>query len=295
VVCYEVTDRNGIDKANEGIDENLRMIKKIAIHPGSGRVKATFGMHAGLTLSEETLQRCRDRLPENYGIHIHVAEHPVDEYDSLSKTGERVIDRLSRHGFLGENSIIVHGVHLDQKEVNLILQTKTWLSHQPRSNMNNAVGLSDIDSLLRLGLKVCMGNDGFSNAMWDEWRTCYLAHKNWNQDPQRMNGNNVIEMAIHNNSDLASHFFGGNKIGKIEVGAKADLILVDYLPFTELSVENLPWHIIFGFRDSMVTTTIVDGRVLMKDRKLLFLDESTISKEATKFSTEVWKRFARKF
>jgi cytosine/adenosine deaminase-related metal-dependent hydrolase len=103
-----------------------------------------------------------------------VAEHPVDEYDSLNKSGMRVIDRLDHFNMLGENSIVVHGVHMDMKEVQRLAETHTWVTHQPRSNMNNAVGMADIDSLLRMGIKVCIGNDGFSNAMWDEWRACYL-------------------------------------------------------------------------------------------------------------------------
>lgn len=294
VVCYEVTDRGGKVKASEGIEENIRMIKKLQKMSGDGRVKATFGMHAGLTLSEGTLIQCRKELPEGYGVHIHVAEHPVDEYDSLSKTNERVIDRLNRHGFLGENSIIVHGVHMDMKEIDQLLNTKTWLSHQPRSNMNNAVGMADIDSILRTGLKVCLGNDGFSNAMWDEWRTCYLVHKNWNHDPRRMNGNNVIKMAVHNNSELATHFFN-QPIGIIKVGAKADLILVDYDPITEVSSDNIAWQILFGFRDSMVTTTMVDGKILMQDRKLLFVDEKEIAKNAIQLSKDVWKRYSKQF
>ncbi len=294
VVCYEVTDRGGLEKAEEGIAENVRMIKKLERNRKNTRVKATFGMHAGLTLSEATMTKCQKAIPEHHGIHIHVAEHQIDEYDSLTKTNERVIDRLNRHGFLGKDTIIVHGVHMDMKEVAHLVETKTWLTHQPRSNMNNAVGVADIDSILRTGLKVCLGNDGFSNAMWDEWRTCYLLHKCWNRDPQRMNGNSIIKMAVENNADLASHFFK-DKIGRIESGAKADLILVDYHPITPISVDNLAWHILFGFRDSNVTTTIVDGNVLMKDRKLVNLDENEICEHSVNVAKDVWDRYHNKY
>ncbi|KAF0112559.1 MAG: hydrolase [Chlorobiaceae bacterium] len=296
VVCYEVTDRGGYGKADEGIAENVRMIQKVNNNKVfDNKVSATFGLHASLTISEETLKKCRSVLPDNFGIHIHVAEHSVDEYDSIIKTGLRVIDRLDKHELLGENSIVVHGVHMDMREIAQVVETKTWVTHQPRSNMNNAVGMADIDSMIRMGVKVCMGNDGFSNAMWDEWRTCYLAHKLWNQDPRRMNGSSVIDLAVYNNSDLATHFFNGSRIGKIEIGAKADLILVDYTPITEVSTGNLPWQILFGFRDSMVTTTIVDGKLLMKDRQLVFLDEQKISSTACELSKEVWKRYERQF
>lgn len=293
VVCYEVTDRGGMVKAEEGIQENLRMIKKLAQAPSEHLVRATFGMHASLTLSEETLSRTRDLLPDEIGIHIHTAEHWVDEYDSINKSGLRVIERLKKHGFLGEKSIFAHGVHLDHAEIEQLIESKTWLSHQPRSNLNNAVGLGDIDSQIRAGLRVCLGNDGFSNAMWDEWRTCYLAHKGWNRDPRRMGANTVVEMAVYNNSDLTTQFFNGERIGRIEQGAKADLILVDYDPITDLNVDNLPWQIIFGFRDSMVTTTIVNGKVLMKDRKLTTLDEKEISQKARELSKGVWQRYAK--
>ena len=295
VICYEVTDRGGMKKAEEGIEENLRMIKKLEKDSINRRVKATFGLHASLTLSEETLGKCRKAIPEHYGVHIHVAEHPNDEFDSIHKTNERVIQRLNRHNLLGKDTIIVHGVHLDIQEIMLLNETQSWLTHQPRSNMNNAVGMADIDSILRTGLKVCLGNDGFSNAMWDEWRTCYLVHKNWNRDPRRMNGFDVVQMAVYNNAELTSHFFHGNRIGSIEKGAKADLILVDYKPITEMNVDNLPWHILFGFRDSMVTTTMVDGKWLMKDRKLLEIDEEEVAEKAILISKEVWKRYHQQF
>jgi cytosine/adenosine deaminase-related metal-dependent hydrolase len=155
------------------------------------------------------------------------------------------------------------------------------------------VGLGDIDSQIRAGLRVCLGNDGFSNAMWDEWRTCYLAHKGWNRDPRRMGANTIVDMAVYNNSDLATQFFDGTRIGRIEPGAKADLVLVDFDPITELSVDNLPWQIIFGFRDSMVTTTIVNGKVLMKDRKLTTLDEKEVNIKARALSKNVWQRYAK--
>ncbi len=294
VVCYEVTDRGGIEKAEEGISENIRMIQKLSKGKEDFRVKATFGLHAGLTLSEATLEKCRKAIPERYGVHIHVAEHPNDEYDSLFKTNERVVQRLNRHNLLGKQTIVVHGVHLDLQEISLLNQTGTWLTHQPRSNMNNAVGMADIDSILGTGLKVCLGNDGFSNAMWDEWRTCYLVHKNWNRDPRRMNGNNVVQMSVYNNAELSGHFFD-KRIGSIEKGAKADLILVDYEPITDLTIDNLPWHILFGFRDSMVTATMVDGKWLMKDRVLLELNEKEIAEKAVNLSKEVWKRYQNHF
>lgn len=295
-LCYEVTDRDGEEKAMAGIQENTRFIKWVQREkPLEGRLSAMFGLHASLTLSDKTLEECRKSVPDDVGFHIHVAEHHADEYDSIEKSGMRVVDRLYRHGILGPRSIAVHCVHVDAKEIALLAETKTWVTHQPRSNMNNAVGLPEVEAMLRYGVKVCLGNDGFSNAMWEEWKAAYLAHKLKNLDPRRMSGIDVVQMAIYNNSELMQVLFQGKQIGKITVGSQADLIFVDYHPFTTLSPDNLPWHILFGFHESMITTTIVAGNILMRDRQLLTLDEEKIAFEARKLSQETWRRFQKNF
>jgi putative selenium metabolism protein SsnA len=293
VLCYEVTDRDGPDKAQAGIDENVRFIKRCQTESvADDRVAATFGLHASLTLSEDTLERCRQAAPERVGFHVHVAEHEADEYDSLAKTGERVVDRLHRHGLLGQQSIAVHAVHVDAAEIQLLAETGTWVTHQPRSNMNNGVGLGDVEAMLRMGVRVCLGNDGFSNAMWEEWKTAYLAHKLWNRDPRRMPGDSVARMGSVNNAALASSLLH-TEVGVLKIGAAADVILVDYHPTTPMTAGNLPWHILFGFHESMITTTIVDGRILMQDRKLLTLDEAEITEKARKLAAESWKRYQK--
>lgn len=297
VVCYEVTDRGGESKANAGIQENARMISRVMRGNNlDGKLAAMFGLHASLTLSDKTLDACREAVSDDSGFHIHAAEHQVDEFDSLEKYGLRVIDRLEKHQLLGPKSIVAHGVHMDMREAELMAETGTWLSHQPRSNMNNAVGLGNVESMMRLGVKVCMGNDGFSNAMWDEWRSCYLAHKLNQKDPRVMNGSSVIQMGVYRNSELAQEYFGKqSRLGVIQKGAQADLILVDYDPITELTPGNLPWQILFGFRDSMVTMTMVAGKILMKDRKLTTIDEESINATARESSRRVWNRYKQQF
>ncbi len=290
VLCYEVTDRDGLEKANSGINENVRFLKRLAATPHP-RLAGTFGLHASLTLSGVTLQASRAAVPEGTGFHIHTAEHDSDEYDSLAKSEMRVIDRLFKHGILGPNTITAHGVHFDVREMEILKETGTWLSHQPRSNMNNGVGVAQIESMMRLGIKVCLGNDGFTNSMWDEWKMAYLLHKSEHRDPRRMGGYDVQQMAIYNNAALANQFFPAAPIGQITPGALADLVFVEYQPFTPLTDGNLPWHIIFGFQQSMVTTTIVAGKVLMKDRELLTLNEEEIAARAREIAPRVWKKY----
>lgn len=289
VLCYEVTDRDGEAKMKSGIQENVRFLKQTK----SPLLAGTFGLHASLTLSDSSLDLCCQAAPDDIGFHIHTAEHESDEYDSLNKSGLRVIDRLKKHNILGPKTITAHGIHFDAREIQTLVETGTWLSHQPRSNMNNGVGVAPIESMLRAGIKVCLGNDGFSNAMWEEWKTAYLLHKVHHRDPRRMSGFDVAQMAIYNNAALANVFFPSATIGQLIPGAFADIIFVDYHPNTPLTTGNLPWHIIFGVQQSMVTTTIVAGKVLMKDRELLTLDEKEISAKAREIAPKVWERYEK--
>ncbi|MBM4424954.1 MAG: putative aminohydrolase SsnA [Chloroflexi bacterium] len=287
-LCYEVTDRNGPEGMRAGIAENVRFIKSQTPNSKS-QIAATFGLHASLTLSDETLEACR--AAHDGGFHIHVAEHEADEYDSLKRSGTRAVDRLNKFGILGPRSIAAHCVHIDYREAELLRETGARVTHQPRSNMNNAVGAADVDGLLRLGVPVCLGNDGFSNAMWEEWKAAYLLHKVASRDPRRAGGYNIAQMALANNAALANMFFPAHKLGVLEPGATADLMFVDYHPITPLTAGNIPWHIIFGFESSMVTTTICGGKVLMKDRQLLFLDEAEITAKSRELAAKVWERY----
>jgi cytosine/adenosine deaminase-related metal-dependent hydrolase len=131
--------------------------------------------------------------------------------------------------------------------------------------------------------------------MWEEWKTAYLLHKVWRRDPRRMNGMDVVAMAVHNNASLAGQFFPQGPLGLLAPGAHADLIFVDYHPHTPLTAGNLPWHIIFGFHESMVTTTIVAGKVLMRDRQLLSMDEEVIAANARQLAPGVWQRYHAQF
>ena len=289
VLCYEVTDRYGPESMRASIAENVRFLRAAKDRPN---IAASFGLHAALTVSDETLDACveaADGLAT--GFHIHVAEHEADEYDSLHRYGKRVVERLADRGILGGRTIVAHGVHVNLREAEILRDTGTWLSHQPRSNMNNAVGAADVEGMMALGIPVCLGNDGFSNNMWAEWKTAYLLHKVAHRDPRRANGMDIVEMAIHNNGALANIFFPDAPPGLLMPGSAADIILVDYHPTTPLTSGNLPWHILFGFESSMVTTTICAGQVLMRDRQLLTLDEAAITARSREIVPGVWDRY----
>lgn len=297
-LCYEVTDRNGPEEAQAGIEENVRFLHAVRDMQREPRqsnadlLAASFGLHASLTLSNETLEKCVDAARGlDTGFHIHAAEGVSDEEDSLRKSGKRVVERLHDAGILGPKSILVHCVHVDAWEMDILRDTRTWVTHQPRSNMNNAVGMAPVETMLRGGIPVGMGNDGFSNNMWAEWKMTYLAHKLWHGDPRRANGYDVMKMAVTNNAALSKIFWPKAPLGEISAGAYADLILVDYHPYTELTAGNLPWHIIFGFEASAVHSTMVAGKWLMRNRELLTLDEAAIAAKARELAANVWRKY----
>jgi len=288
-LCYEVTDRDGPDKARAGIAENARFIAE-ARRKGNPLLAGTFGLHASLTLSDETLKECVDAAKDlDVGFHIHVAEDKADVRDSLKKSGLRVVERLNRLGILGPKTIAAHCVHVDAYEMDTLRETGTRVVHNPRSNMNNAVGTADVVTMLKRGIEVGLGNDGFSNNMFTEMHTAYLVHKLSQGDPRVMGADQVMRMAFAHNALTAGLFFPG-PLGELSVGALADVILVDYVPTTPLTRDNFPWHIIFGVDGTGVDTTIVGGRVLMRDKELLTLDEEEICARARELAGKLWRR-----
>lgn len=288
-LCYEVTDRNGMDGARQGIAENVRWLKRCRAERDS-QLAGSFGLHAALTLSDETLEEsvaAADSL--DTGFHIHVAEGIADQEESLRKYNLRVVERLRQFDILRPGSIAVHCVHLDAYEKDILRESGTHVTHQPRSNMNNAVGLPDVAGMLARGIPVALGNDGFSNFMVDEMKAAYLAHKHNTGDPRAMGGDVVFTMAYANNANLCRQFFP-RPVGELTAGAFADITIWDYRPPTPLSTGNLPWHILFGVDGAAVTHTIASGKVLMKDRELQGLDETAIMARARELAVKVWKR-----
>jgi cytosine/adenosine deaminase-related metal-dependent hydrolase len=155
--------------------------------------------------------------------------------------------------------------------------------------MNNAVGVAPVLEMLSRGVTVGIGNDGFSNNMFSEMKAAYLIHKDHQQDPRVMGADRVLEIAYANNAKICANFWT-KPLGELSPGAYADIILLDYFPYTQMTAGNFPWHVIFGVDGSNVTHTISGGKLLMKDRQLLFLDEQAIAARAHELSQQVWKR-----
>lgn len=288
VLCYEVSDRNGPEAAEEGIAENLRLIRALRERPDA-RIAALFGLHALFTLSEPTLERCvRAAREAQTGLHLHLAEDRVDVGHALAHHGERPVQRLHRHGGLNRGTVAAHAVHVTDEEIALLSESGAFVVHNPESNLNNAVGACPVPLLLARGVRVGLGSDGMTADLFAAARTAYLLHRHVSRDP-RLGWDRVAGPLWAQNARLAATLFG-RPIGTIEFGAAADLIVLDYDPPTPLEASNFGAHLIFGFGARHVASTVVAGRVLMRDRELLTIDEPKLRAVARERAAALWAR-----
>ena len=272
-LCYEVSDRDGEEKMREAVAENAEFIH-FSLTDDSGMVRGMMGLHASFTLSDNTLAFCRENTPDGIGFHIHVAEGMADVYDSLKKYCKRVINRLHDNGILGEKSIAGHCIHVDGMEMDIIKHTDTMVVHNPESNMGNAVGIPPCMEMMRRGIMLGLGTDGYTNDMFESEKVANIIHKHVLCDPNAAWAE-VPKMLFENNASMAERCFG-LKTGILTPGAVADVIVVDYDPLTPMTADNCNSHILFGMSGRDVTTTIIDGVVRMKDRELVGIDEGAV-------------------
>lgn len=285
-LCYEVSDRNLM---GGGIEENARFIK--TIRKGDGQIAAMMGLHASFTLSDETLEKCVGIAKDaGVGFHVHVAEDLADREDSLQKYGMPTVHRLDKMRVSGEKSLFIHCIHIDESEMDLLAATKTNVVHNPESNMNNAVGVSPLLSLLKRNIIVGLGTDGMSSDMLSQMRSAYLLHRLANHDP-RVAFLEAPKLLLENNPQIAERQFG-IRLGEIAKGCPADLAIIDYHPPTVLNDTNFLGHLIFGLVDATVDTTVCKGKILMQGKKILTMDEERIAARARELAPQMWQRLA---
>ena len=288
-LSYEISDRDGHKKALEGIRENERFIKKTQRETNS-YLKGIIGLHASFTLKNETLSQSAS-LADNLKVpfHIHVAEGIEDFYESKSRGYKGVAERLNRFHILRPGTLAIHGVHLQEKELEILKNSESYLIHNPESNMGNAVGTAPIKSAIDKGVMVGLGTDGYTSDMFESIKVANLLQKHESHNPQA-GWEEVFQMAFQNNREIAARFFG-RTLGILQVGAPADIIVVNYYPPTPITSENAYFHILFGISGDMVDTTIVGGNILMEDREISTLDYERITKRVKEQAKDFWKRF----
>ena len=272
-LCYEISDRDGMDKSKEAIQENVDFIKH-ALADDSDMIAGMMGMHASFTISDETMERCAAMKPEGVGYHIHVAEGIEDLHACLKDHGKRIIDRLMDWNILGEKTLTAHCIYVNKHEMELLRDTNTMVVHNPESNMGNACGCPPTMELVHRGILTGLGTDGYTHDMTESYKVANILHKHHLCDANAAWGE-VPVMLFENNAKIANRYFK-KPLGVLKEGAAADVIVTDYNPLTPMHAGNVNGHILFGMTGRSVVTTIANGKVLMKDRVLTTIDEEKV-------------------
>lgn len=285
-LCYEVSDRDGKEKARESVMENAEFIR-YALKDDTDMIAGMMGMHAQFTISDETMELAAANKPKETGYHIHVAEGIEDLHDCLKKYGKRIVDRLMDHGILGEKTLLGHCIYINTHEMDLIRDTDTMVVHNPESNMGNACGCPPTMELVKRGIITGLGTDGYTHDMTESFKVANVLHKHHLCDANAAWGE-VPKMLFENNAVIANRYFEA-PLGVLKPGAAADVIVVDYDPPTRLDETNCNGHILFGMTGRDVVTTIGNGKVLMKDRELKVADAKEVMAKCREASAKLWK------
>ncbi len=276
--CYETSDRNGRRSAEAAIRENVRFLERARPSP---LVKPAFGLHAAFTLSDRTLRACVEaNQPLGGAFHVHVAEDRCDR---------RAVRRLCDFGILDDRALAAHCVHVTPAERGLLARRRVNVIHNPQSNCNNAVGAAALLELVRAGVLVGLGSDGYSPRLWDEFKTALHVQKLRLRDPRAARAE-AFAAAFRNNGAIVKKVWG-LELGRIETGAKADLASIDYFPPTPLGPENVFGHLLFGISNAPVDSLMVDGRWVLRQGRFANLDERAIAAKASARARKLWERF----
>ncbi len=292
ILAFESTERNSSTEGAKGMKENIRFIKKMR----KNRSTHLFGMvsiHASFTVSDELLQYGREvasryRVP----LTIHTSEGLVDVYYNYIHHGKRTIERLNDVGLLKEDVVLAHCVHLNEDELKIVQKTGARVAHNPMSNMLNAVGVAPVPRMLKEGILVGLGNDGYIFDGFENIRAAYLIHKVNTRDPRVITPRQVLEMATIKGAEL---YGMGDKLGSIEKGKWADLIILDTSRApTPVNTTTVLGHLVNTFSGSDVETVIIGGKIVMKERKMQTIAEDYVTTVSRRAAAKLWTRIGKR-
>ena len=286
-LCYVVCERDGEAKCQAAIKENGDFITHCE-KENNPLIKAMFGGHALFTIGDKTFEKCVKENNGRTGFHIHVAEGMNDVYDSLRHYGTRSVNRLFNNGILGPKTILGHCIHVNPAEMDMIKETDTMVVNNPQSNMGNAVGCSPVLQMFEKGILVGLGTDAYTFDMTESLKAALTIQRH-NACLPNVGWGEATGMLFQNNAAICARYFD-QPLGVLAPGAAADVIVMDYKPFTPFSADNIDGHILFGMTGRQCETTVCAGRVLMKDRVLVGVDEEAINARTLEVAAKLWGR-----
>lgn len=278
IFCFETSDRYNV---SDCIKENKSFAKR---YPGEG----LFGLHASMSLSNATLRRVA-KAQNGVPLHVHVAEALDDELDSEEKYKKPIIKRFDDFGLLVPNSLIVHGVHLYDEELQIIKERGCYMVVNTTSNMNNAVGLPNVRKYLDYGIPVMVGNDGLSSNMANEYNNVLYTGHLKSESPLGIGLGDVHQMIENSYKYVGDRL--GLKLGKFEKGYEADFMRVKYTPFTKMDASNAFGHLFYGLFPALKPSDVYTaGTKHVKDYKITSKKLINEVIEARKFASNLWSK-----
>jgi cytosine/adenosine deaminase-related metal-dependent hydrolase len=266
LLAYEITDRDGLNKADQGLVETERYLS---------RNQGLVGMHASFTIGNDTMQKAAELMRKlDSGFHIHVAEDYYDQLHCEEEHGKRVVERLSDFGVLeSSKTILVHGLHLNDNERKLISDSKVWIAENKESNMNNNVGQFNGTGL---GSNIMLGTDGMHSDMLQSAKTAFFAGQGVD---------NIDFMSAYTRFRNAHNYLNSNKF---KGDGENNLVILDYDGPTALRTDNFLGHFIFGIKSNHVQHVISNGELIVKDRQMQTVDEQEVLDFTRKQSMRLW-------
>lgn len=268
LLCYEISDRDGPEKADEGLDETARYL--------SSR-QGLVGLHASFTVGDKTMKKAVTLMEKfQSGFHVHVAEDAYDEKVTREKYGKTVVDRLKEVGAMNSSkTILAHCLHLSEKEKEYVRNSKAWVVQNPDSNLNNHVGFFDSHNL---GERIMLGTDGMHSDMIRTAQQAYFLGQTFDSidvDSAYQRFRNVHEY-------LNSNSFDGD--------GENNLVVLDYKSPTPVKSENFAGHFIYGLQASDVQHVISNGKLILKDRQVETVNEEEVQSASKEQALWLWRR-----
>ncbi len=279
VLGYEVSDRDGPQRAGAGVAENARFLR------GERRLaRGLVGAHASFTLSEATLAACVDAAAgAGVGVHIHVGEDDADERDALARFGCRAGERLEHAGVLTDRALLAHCVHLDAAERAAVVSAGATVAHNARSNMNNAVGHAPFAH--ERG-RVALGTDGIGGDMLTESQAAFFRAK----EADVLLAPDWPLKRLAEGSRLVAGIFAEPLLGTLRPGAPADVTVLDYPAPVPVSADSLAGHWVFGLGTRQVRDVVVAGELVVADRRSTRVDEREVAAASSVQVRRLWAR-----
>ncbi len=268
--------------------------KFLAKWKGHALVTAAVAPHAPYTVSEEHLKEVRALSDKhNSPIVTHISETRKEVEDLTKSKGASPVDYLARIGFLNDRVVAAHVVHPSDGEIGVLKRLGVGVVHNPQSNMKLASGVMPVPRMLADDLNLGLGTDGAASNndlnMWEEIDTTAKLHKVFTMDPKVVTARQAFEMATIRGA-RALHM--EREIGSIEEGKRADLVVVDLDDLNQTPIYNVYSHLVYATKADDVRTVVVEGRVIMRDRRLLTLDEKDIKARARVFRERILQSLA---